>query len=378
MNIILLGPAHPYRGGIAALDDRLAVELMREGHHVTIYNFSLQYPRILFPGKTQYTDDPAPEHVCILRKVNAVNPLNWWKVGRELKRLRPDLVIVRYWLPLMGPALGTICRKARRNGHTKVVCIADNIIPHEKRPGDKAFTAYFVKGVDGFIAMSHEVGRDIGKFIQKPVVRYAPHPVYDHYGPIIPRAEALQQLRLSDGYRYLLFFGFIREYKGLDLLLEAMADERIGQQHIKLIVAGEFYGNADRYLALIERLGIADRLVMHNDYIPSEQLNTYFCAADMVVQPYRSATQSGVTQVGYHFDKPMLVTRVGGLAEIVADNVSGYVVAPDSHAIADAIVDFYENQREAAFIAETRKMKAKFSWGNLTRNIFDVYNKVAG
>lgn len=376
MKIVILGPAHPYRGGIAALNDRLAVELIKEGHEVTVFNFSLQYPKFLFPGKTQYTDDPAPRNVTILRKVNAVNPLNWWKVGRELRRLRPELIIVRFWLPFMGPALGTVCRIARRNKYTKVICIADNIIPHEKRIGDVPFTSYFVKGVDGFIAMSQEVFKDLEKFVPHPVRRFAPHPVYDHYGEIIPREVALAHLKLDAKFRYLLFFGFIREYKGLDILLEAMADQRIREQHIKLIVAGEFYGNADFYQKLIEQYGIEDLLVMHTDYIPSEVMNDYFCGADLVVQPYRSATQSGVTQVGYHFDKPMLVSNVGGLAEIVADGKSGYVVEPQSRAIADAIIDFYVNERAESYRTETRKLKQKFSWTNLTRNIFEIYDEL--
>lgn len=376
MKIVILGPAHPYRGGIAALNDRLAVELIKEGHEVTVFNFSLQYPKFLFPGKTQYTDDPAPRNVTILRKVNAVNPLNWWKVGRELRRLRPELIIVRFWLPFMGPALGTICRIARRNKYTKVVCIADNIIPHEKRIGDASFTSYFVKGVDGFIAMSQEVFKDLEKFVPHPVRRFAPHPVYDHYGEIIPREVALAHLKLDTEFRYLLFFGFIREYKGLDILLEAMADQRIRGQRIRLIVAGEFYGNADFYRKLIEQYRIEDLLVMHTDYIPSEVMNDYFCGADLVVQPYRSATQSGVTQVGYHFDKPMLVSNVGGLAEIVADGKSGYVVEPQSRAIADAIIDFYVNERAESYRTETRKLKQKFSWTNLTRNIFEIYDEL--
>lgn len=376
MKIVVLGPAHPYRGGIAALDDRLAVELIKEGHEVTVYNFSLQYPKFLFPGKTQYTDDPAPKDVTILRKVNAVNPFNWWKVGRELKRLRPELVIVRFWLPFMGPALGTICRIARKNRYTRIICIADNIVPHEKRIGDRLLTSYFVKGVDGFIAMSQDVFGDLEKFVSHPVRRLAPHPVYDHYGDIISRETALTNLELNTGFRYLLFFGFIRDYKGLDILLESMTDERIRKGGIKLIVAGEFYGNEDFYQKLIQKYRIEDLLVMHTDYIPSEAMSNYFCAADLIVQPYRSATQSGVTQVGYHFNKPMLVSNVGGLAEIVADGKSGYVVEPRSHAIADAIVDFYENERAEAYSAETQKMKQKFSWSNLTQKIFEVYDEL--
>lgn len=376
MRIVILGPANPYRGGIAALNERLAVELKKEGHEIIIFNFKLQYPGFLFPGKTQYTDDPAPIALKIIRKVNSVNPINWLQVGWELKRLSPDLIVVRYWLPFMGPALGTICRLARRNKHTKVICIADNIIPHEKRPGDRLFTNYFVKGVDGFIAMSKEVFRDIDIFVRKPVKRFAAHPVYDHYGEIIPRQEALHKLNLSPDYRYLLFFGFIREYKGLDLLLEAMNDNRLREKPVKLIIAGEYYGNQEYYNDLINRFGLQDQLVLHTDYIPSDEINNYFCAADLIVQPYKSATQSGVTQIGYHFDKAMLVTDVGGLSEIIADRKSGYVVPPKGSAIADAIVDFYKSEREEDFVRETKLLKQNFSWSNLTTKIFEIYNEV--
>lgn len=376
MKIVLLGPAHPYRGGIAALNDRLAVQLMREGHEVVVYNFKLQYPRFLFPGKTQYTQDPAPEGVDIRRKVNSVCPWNWWRVGNELKKLVPDLLIVRYWLPFMAPALGTICRRVHTNGHTRIICIADNIVPHEKRPGDKMFTRYFVKGIDGFIAMSQEVYRDLDRFVTNPQKRLAPHPVYDHYGESVPREKALERLGLEKNYRYLLFFGFIRDYKGLDLLLEAMADENIGRRPLKLIVAGEFYGNEAYYRELIEKYGLSDRLVMHTEYIPDREINNYFGAADLIVQPYKSATQSGVTQIGYHFDKPMLVTRVGGLAEIVFPD-AGYVVEPRGSAIAGAIADFYDNDREEIFVARVKKWKQKFSWSNLTKAISDLYTALS-
>lgn len=376
MRIVILGPANPYRGGIAALNERLAVELKKEGHEVVIFNFKRQYPAFLFPGKTQYTEDPAPQGIEMLRKVDSVNPLNWVMVGRELKRMMPDMLVVRYWLPFMGPALGTICRIVRRNRHTKVVCIADNIIPHEKRPGDRLFTSYFVRGVDGFIAMSREVLQDIDLFVQHPVKRFAAHPVYDHYGQVITREEALQALALPTGFRYLLFFGFIREYKGLDLLLEAMADARLRAKPVKLIVAGEYYGNQEYYEGLMKRLHIEDSLILRTEYIPAGDINKYFCAADLVVQPYKSATQSGVTQIGYHFDKPMLVTRVGGLAEIIADKRSGYVLEADSRSIADAIADFYDAGREEAFVNETRKMKQNFSWRNLTGKIMEIYDEL--
>ena len=376
MRIVILGPAHPYRGGIAALNERLALQFQQEGEEVSIFNFTVQYPGFLFPGKTQFTDDPAPERLAITRKVNSVNPLNWIQVGRALKKLAPDLIIVRYWLPFMGPALGTICRLARRNKHTRVICIADNIIPHEKRPGDRLFTRYFAGGVDGYIAMSHEVYHDINQLLPGAERRFTPHPVYDHYGNILSRTEALDALKLAPDRHYLLFFGFIRDYKGLDLLLEAMADPRMEQRHIHLIVAGEFYSNEAFYIDLIARLKLEERVILHTDYIPNDEVNRYFCAADLIVQPYKAATQSGVTQVGYHFNKAMLVTKVGGLAEIVKDRESGYVVEPHPTAIADAIVDFYDNNRQSAFEKETEHFKQKFSWTEMTKVIRELYDSL--
>lgn len=376
MKIVILGPANPYRGGIAALNERLAVEFMKEGHEVILYNFTLQYPGFLFPGKTQYTNDPAPEGLKIVRKVNSVNPLNWLKVGRELRKARPDLLIVRFWLPFMGPSLGTISRMVHRNHHTRVICIADNMIPHEKRPGDRIFTRYFTKGINGYVAMSHEVYGDVGKLVANPLRRFTPHPIYDHYGASLSREEALNALHLDPSYRYLLFFGFIRDYKGLDWLLQAMADSRLKDKPVRLIVAGEFYADSKSYLDFIRETGLEEKVVLHTDYIPNDQINRYFCAADLIVQPYKTATQSGVTQIGYHFNKAMLVTDVGGLGEIIADRKSGYVVKPEVSAIADAILDFYEHNRQAGFEQETQRLKGRFSWSKMTGVILELYRQI--
>ncbi|MGL5682009.1 MAG: glycosyltransferase [Marinifilaceae bacterium] len=378
MKIVILGPAHPLRGGIAALNERLATQLISEGDDVTIYSFSLQYPSILFPGKTQKTTDPAPLGIKIVEKVNSVNPLNWITVGNELKRMRPDLILVRYWLPFMGPALGSICRLARSNGYTKVICIADNIIPHEKRIGDYSFTRYFTGGVDGYITMSHDVYKDIDCFVKNPIKRYTEHPIYDHYGEIIPRQEALERLKFDDKYRYILFFGFIRDYKGLDLLLNAMADERLRALPLKLLVAGEYYGNKEKYEALIKTLDIENNVLIRSDYIPNNEINLYFCASDLIVQPYKSATQSGVAQIGYHFNKAMLVTRVGGLHEIIEDKQSGYVVEPAVKEIADAIVDFYVNERQSDYEQRCKMLKGRFAWDIMTQNIKKLYQEIKG
>ncbi len=373
MKIVILGTAHPYRGGLAAMNERLARELTERGDEVVIYNFTLQYPGFLFPGKSQYTDEPAPQGLRIIRKINSVNPFNWLKVGRELRKICPDLIIVKYWLPFMGPALGTIVRLARRNRHTRVICIADNMIPHEKRPGDRLFTKYFTKGVDGYIAMSHEVYADIEKLVAHPLRRFTPHPIYDHYGEVMPREEALKLLQLDPDYRYLLFFGFIRDYKGLDWLIRAMAEPQLKDRQIRLIVAGEFYSDSEPYLKLIRELGLEEKVILHTDYIPDVLINRYFGAADLVVQPYKTATQSGVTQIGYHFNKAMLVTDVGGLGEIVANGKSGYVVKPGVSAIAEAIADFYDRERQADFEKETVKLKGQFSWSKMTDVMMELY-----
>jgi D-inositol-3-phosphate glycosyltransferase len=359
--IVLLSPAHPLRGGIAAFTERFAMELQNNGYEVVIYSFSLQYPSFLFPGKTQFSTDPAPADLNIRPCVNSVNPFNWLKIGLELRRLRPDLIIPRYWLPFMGPCLGSILRLARGNGHTKVVAIADNVLPHEKRPGDRIFTRWFVNACDAFVVMSQSVMDDLRQFTQKPAA-CIPHPIYDNYGEKSPREVALAQLGLPSTMRYLLFFGFIRDYKGLDLLLEAMDDERIRRMNLKLIVAGEYYGNREKYEAQIRSLGIENQLVMRTDYIPNDAVRHYFGAADLVVQSYRTATQSGISQMAYHFEKPMLVTDVGGLSEIVPNGKAGYVVAVEAEAIADAIVDFYENDRAFAFAVGVAEGKKRFSW----------------
>ena len=221
--IIIIGPAHPLRGGLATFDQRLAKEFNNNGDDCSIYSFSLQYPSFLFPGKTQYSDEPAPKDLKIFSVINSINPLNWIKIGNRIRKEKPDIVVVRYWLPLMGPALGTILRKVRKNKHTKIVCIADNIIPHEHRPGDNAFTKYFLKRCDAFITMSEKVMDDLRKFVpkEKPA-QLVQHPLYDNFGEIISKVEAREKLKIRKDELIILFFGFIRKYKGLDILLEAM------------------------------------------------------------------------------------------------------------------------------------------------------------
>ena len=363
MKVVIIGPAYPLRGGLATYNERLARAFREAGDAVRIVTFSLQYPNFLFPGQTQFSTEAGPADLDIEVSLNSVNPLSWVRVGRKLRAERPDLVIFRFWLPFMGPALGTVARLVRGNGHSRVVAITDNVIPHEKRPGDGPLTRYFLSACDGFVTMSRSVLKDLQNlgFGQKPAL-YRPHPLYDNFGPLKLKSEALAALKLPDTTGYLLFFGFIRAYKGLDIMLEAMADKRLAGLSIKLIIAGEFYEDAASYEELIRRYKLEDRIIRATDFIPNEKVVDYFCAADLIVQPYKNATQSGVSQIAYHFERPMLVTDVGGLAELIPDGVVGYVVPPTPGAIADAIVNFYAENREATFEAGVREQKKQFSW----------------
>ncbi|HLX67776.1 MAG TPA: glycosyltransferase [Puia sp.] len=376
--VVIIGPGYPLRGGLATFDQRLAREFISEGWDCMIYSFSLQYPRFLFPGTTQYSTEPPPEGLTILSRINSINPINWLSVGRELRKKRPDIIVVRYWLPLMGPALGSILRQVRKNRHTRIIAITDNVIPHEKRPGDRPFTRYFLNSCDAFITMSEKVLSDLRQFQPARPARHVVHPLYDNFGDPIPRKEARALLRekgiaIGDNDKVLLFFGFIRKYKGLDIALQAMADQRIRDLGVKLLVAGEFYEDAAPYHDLIARLNISSSLLLRTDFIPDREVRNYLCAADAVIQPYRNATQSGVTPLAYHFEKPMIVSNVGGLAALVPHELVGLVAEPEPTAMADAILRFFI-LGDSWFIPALKQEKDKYSWSRLVATIFELCN----
>ena len=366
-SVVIIGSAHPLRGGLASFNERLARQFRQEGDNIIIYTFALQYPGFLFPGTTQYSSEPAPANINIKARINSVNPLNWIKVGNELKKLRPGIIVVRYWLPFMGPCLGTILRIAKKNKHTKVVCIADNIIPHEHRIGDQQFTQYFVKPVDAFITMSAKVMQDLKQFTNKPA-RQIVHPLYDNFGEAIDKQEARTYLGLPATEKIILFFGFIRKYKGLDILFDAMKILKENNANIKLLVAGEFYEDDKPYQEQIAQLGIQDVIYLHTNFIEDSKVKYYLSAADFVIQPYRNATQSGVTPLAYHFEKPMLVTNVGGLPALVPDEKVGVVAESTAQDIADKILKLYA-WGESYFLRYLRGEKQKYSWAVLTDTI---------
>lgn len=376
MKIISIGPAYPYRGGLASFNDRLAQQFSAEGHQVEIVTFKLQYPGFLFPGKTQFIDGPAPKDISIVRAINSINPFNWIAIGRKLKRAQPDILLFRYWLPFMAPCLGTIARIARSNGHTRVISVFDNVVPHEKRPGDKILTKYFTGSIDGAIVMSQTVFDDLHSFRSDIPVVLSPHPLFDNYGDKVGKEEALSRLNLSPDFHYLLFFGFIRAYKGLDLLIDAFSSDSLRNKKLKLVVAGEFYEDDTPYRELIKKYNLENDIIFYDHFIKDDEVPLFFSIADIVVQPYKSATQSGVTQIAFYYEKPMLVTDVGGLKEIVPDGICGYVVKPDPHNITAALSDFFDNNRSDSFTEGVIKEKEKFSWDKMTAAIIKVWDNL--
>ena len=374
LKIFIIGPAFPLRGGPAQFNENLCLELNKEGHDAQIISYKLQYPNFLFPGSSQFEKSgSAPLGIKIHTILNTINPFNWLMVARFIRKQKPDFILFRYWLPFFGPCLGTICKLVK--SHTKVLALTDNIIPHEKRIGDHVFTKYFVKNCDGFIAMSKVVLNDLSIFTQNLNKAYSPHPMYENYGDAISIDLARKKLNLNPHDKIILFFGLIRHYKGLDILLEALAAPEIKNQGIKLLIAGEFYDDKNFYLQLIKKLKLQDHVIVHDKFIPNDEVRDYFCASNLVAQTYRNATNSGVTMVGYFYEKPMLVTNVGGLSEIVPNEVCGYVVENNCALISEKVVDFFTKDREKEFVKNVKIEKKKYEWIEFINSLLTLYNR---
>jgi len=335
---------HPYRGGIAHFTEMTVTGLAGRGHDVRPVSFSRQYPELLFPGETQYEPDAdAPAAVQDApRLLDSVNPMSWFRTGLHLRDVAPDAVVFQYWMPFFAPAYGVIARGLRRHYGIPSVAVVHNALPHERHLGDAILSRFFLRACAGHVVMSDAVAEDTRR-LAGPGARLEQiaHPVYERFGEPVPTAEARSALDLPVEAPVLLFFGFVREYKGLYVLLEAMPEIADALPDVHLVVAGEPYDTPERYRRLIRKHGLEDRVTWHDEYVPSEAVPRYFGAADLVVQPYVSATQSGVAQIATHFEVPMVVTDVGGLAEDVPDEEAGFVVPPeDPPALAEAVVRF--------------------------------------
>ncbi len=370
-SVVIVGPAHPLRGGLASFDERLAREFQTLGWTSSISTFSLQYPEFLFPGTSQYSTEEAPKDLKIDICINSINPFNWLIIGNRLRRMKPDIIVVRYWLPFMGPCLGTILRLVKLNGHTQIICIADNIIPHEKRIGDKLFTSYFLPVPHGFVTMSDKVMKELKSLRPKALCKLVQHPLYDNFGDKVSKEIARNKLGIDPKVKLCLFFGFIRKYKGLDLLLEAFQEEDVMNSDIRLLVAGEFYEDEKPYLEILSKNNLASKVYWHTHFISDSDVKYYLSAADVIIQPYRNATQSGVTPLAYHFEIPMIVSNVGGLPGLVKDHQVGLVCEPNKEMLGRSIVEFFKLDQEC-FQQNIKTGKKKLSWSSLVDSILSL------
>ena len=373
--IFIIGPAYPLRGGLATFDELFCTAFNEQGHDCEIISYSLQYPNFLFPGSTQFdTTGVAPKNIKIHTLINSVNPLSWIKTANFIKKQKPDFIVFRFWIPFMGPALGSIARMVRKSG-IKVLAITDNVIPHEKRIGDAAFAKYFIKSCDGFVTMSKAVMKDLENFTTTKHKKYLLHPLYTSFGEKLNKSDARKVLGIKDDVNLVLFFGLIRKYKGLDMLLDAF-NELKDNPNINLIIAGEFYEDKQPYLDLIEKYQIQNQVILHAKFIANDDVKLYFSAADLVALPYRTATQSGVTQVSFHFEVPTLVTNVGGLGEIIPHQKAGYVVEPNGKAIAESIKDYFTNHRMPLYTEGMKQEKQKYDWKIFVNEVLDLFQSI--
>lgn len=374
MNIVIIGTAYPLRGGIAHFNALLARHL-KSHHQVATITFKRQYPAVLFPGKTQEEQGTAPGDISPAPQlVDSINPLNWITVARRVRSMNPDLIIFKYWLPFFGPCFGTIAKLAKRGTAAKVLYICDNIVPHERRPGDLTFTRYAFQQADSFIVQSDAVERDLNRLFPGSRYRKVAHPVYENFGSTIPKPEARKALGIS-AKKVILYFGYVRPYKGLMVLFDAMKRIASASQpgEILLLAVGECYDDETAYRSYLRENGLESVVRFVPEYVPSDRVADYFGAADVVVLPYKSATQSGIVQIAYNFEKPVIATDVGGLAEVVKDGRTGFIVPPnDPQRLADAVTRYYDEQREEEFVGNVRKEKLKYSWANLVDAIEDL------
>lgn len=373
MNIVIVGTAYPLRGGIAHYL-ALLYRALSERHSVQIVTFSRQYPRLLFPGKSQEEQESQGVEVPSERLIDSLNPFTWASAARAIAEKKPDLLIFKYWLPFFGPCFGFIARAVKRRTNARVLFICDNVIPHERRPGDRMFTRYAFGAVDFFVVQSKAVEGDLKKFWPEARSTLVPHPIYQIFGTSLPKTEARRKLGITEE-RVLLFFGYVRKYKGLETLIRSMPPILKGI-NVRLLIVGEFYDDKAKYRSLVDSLGLQGHVTIHSDYVPNDQVATYFSACDIVTLPYSAATQSGIVQIAYQFDKPVIATSVGGLAEVVLNGTTGFIVPPgDPAALAYAILRFYSEGLEEEFVENVRSEKKKYSWSALVEAIEELMRR---
>jgi glycosyltransferase involved in cell wall biosynthesis len=372
MRIAFLSPFYPYRGGIAQPSALLYREL-EKAHEIKAFTFTRQYPGILFPGSNQYvTEKDNADKIPAVRCLDTINPFSWKQAANEILDLKPELFLSAFWMPFFAPSYGFVSKRVRRKA--KAISILHNVIPHEKRIGDEALLKYFLKQNDGFGVMSESVRNDLLKII--PTAQYFFHelPLYDHYGKLIEQKTAKEALGIPGDKKVLLFFGFIRDYKGLDLLIDAVS--KLDDSYV-LVIAGEVYGSFEKYQKQIDALNLNHRIIQHVRYISDDEVPLFFSAADVCVLPYRSATQSGVTSIAWHFNLPVIATDVGGLKESIQYRNTGLIAdEPESDTIAILIQRYFFENVKNKFVNNIIALKDKLSWHHYAKSLLDFAGKL--
>jgi glycosyltransferase involved in cell wall biosynthesis len=362
MKIVFLSTFYPFRGGIAQFSAHLYREA-EKNHEVEAVTFTRQYPKLLFPGKTQLVSKhDTADKIPSKRWLDSINPFTYMSTARKIRNLHPDLIISRYWMSFFAPSFGWVLGKQEKK--TIRLAILDNVIPHERRFFDDAFNRFFLNRNDGFIVMSEQVQKDLLFYLPKAKHILIPHPIYNHFGEKIPKTEALQKLGISEcsGKKVLLFFGIIRDYKGLDILLNALA--LLDETYI-LVIAGEVYGSFEKYTSIIKEKKMDKKVKLYNQYIDDSEVTNFFSAADVCVLPYRSATQSGITNISYHFEVPVISTNVGGLAETITHGRTGLIAEEvNEKALVKQIKNFYEIYNPKEFTQNIQLYNNENSWEN--------------
>jgi len=373
MKIAFLSPFYPYRGGIAQFGDSLYLALSKIAE-VKAFSFKRQYPKLLFPGTTQFTiENDKKQEFEVARTLDSINPLSYGKTAREIIKYKPDFLLLPYWMPFFAPSLGWVCKKVQKSG-IKVISILHNVIPHEPRTGDLALTKFFIRHSDAYILLSESNKNEMLEL--RPDAKFIIHslPFHDHYTPRISEHDAREKLNLPQDKKILIYFGFIRDYKGLDLLIESM---RYLDDDYRLLIVGEVYGEFTKYQQLIDKYDLSHRIVKFIKYVPDSDIPIYFSAADVCVLTYKSATQSGIVGISYQFDVPVIVTDVGGFKELVDENKTGLLVKNlDPVEISNAIKKYFAENLKEKFIPNIAAVREKHSWLGLAKDVVSLYTSL--
>ncbi|TAL66882.1 MAG: glycosyltransferase [Bacteroidetes bacterium] len=373
MRIAFLSVFYPYRGGISQFN-ACVYRALEKGNEIRAFNFKRLYPNILFPGKTQFVNDKdTADKIPSIKILDSINPISFFKTVREIENYNADLLLMDFWLPFFAPALGYVSKKLKKKG-IKTISILSNVIPHEKKPGDISLIKYFLNRCDGFIVLADSVKKDLLSVKPESIFRKHPHPNYEHFGAKFPKDKAREILNIPADKKVILFFGLIRNYKGLDLLIRAVGELT---NDYYLLAVGEVYGNEKEYFDLIRQSGVGDRVKFINQYVSDNDVAPYFSSADVCVLPYRSATQSGIIGVAYNFGLPVITTDVGGLREVIEPFGTGTVIPyADIDLIKNNVREYFDNKLYDKYSSNIEKFKQKYTWESFANDILSLYNEI--